>query len=148
LAKGKVRWTFAEHTPTEIKERKREPISDEKPLSIASFWRHPAPFIHKDLVVFTAPENPFIWCVNLKDGTRRWRAENHDDVYLAGIFGDIVLLVGKKHCRALSLKTGAQKWQLETGIPSGLGAVRDGLYYLPLHRGIPSGKAEICILDV
>jgi hypothetical protein len=64
-------------------------------------------------------------------------------LYLAGVFGDKVLLVGKTSFRALALKDGTECWKLESGIPSGLGAGNADSYFLPLRKGDKSKRPEV-----
>jgi outer membrane protein assembly factor BamB len=106
-------------------------------------WKMSAPIIQDGKVVFTAPDGGAIHCLNLRDGEPLWQAERRDDLYLAGVFRGRVVLVGKTTCRALSLADGRQQlWQVETGLPSGLGVASGPYYYLPLKKG------EICKIEL
>jgi outer membrane protein assembly factor BamB len=99
-------------------------------------WKMSAPVIQEGKVVFTAPDGTGIYCLNLQDGDALWQAERRDDLYLAGVFGGKVLLVGKGSCRALSLADGKKElWKVETGLPSGMGVASGNYYYLPLKNG-------------
>jgi outer membrane protein assembly factor BamB len=110
---------------------------------LAGRWKLSAPVIAGDKVVFTAPDGDAIYCLNLKDGSPLWQAERRDDLYLAGVFGDKVLLVGKERCRALSLADGKKElWKVETGLPFGLGVASGSSYYLPLKL------SEVCKIDL
>jgi len=120
-AKMGMRWTYR--------------YRDEKtPAPSLPCWQAASPVIHKESILFTAADSPDVHCIDL-DGKKLWSAPATDkDLYLATVHDDIVLLVGKTHCRALSLKDGQEKWKLETGLTAGVG-VRDGAtYYLPLKR--------------
>jgi outer membrane protein assembly factor BamB len=106
-------------------------------------WKLSAPLIHDGKVVFTAPDGGAIHCLSLKDGTFLWQADRKDDLYLAGVFGGKVVLVGKNGCRALSLADGKTKlWEVETGMPSGQGVASGDFYFLPLRKG------EVCKIDM
>jgi outer membrane protein assembly factor BamB/tetratricopeptide (TPR) repeat protein len=106
-------------------------------------WRTSAPVIADGKVVFSAADGDTLRCLNLRDGSLLWSINRlDDDRYLAGVFRDKVLLVGRSACRALHLATGKEVWQSSTGVPSGQGVAGGGLYYLPLHRG------GVCVLDV
>ena len=102
-------------------------------------WKYTAPFIHEGKVVFTAPDSSELTCLDLRKGTKVWALpRQEDDLYLAGVLAGRVVIVGKKVVRAVSLNDGAREmWRVETGgIPSGLGAMRGQVYYLPLREGV------------
>jgi outer membrane protein assembly factor BamB len=127
---------------------------------MGSDWKMSAPIIEEGKVVFTAPDGGAIHCLNLRDGNPLWQAERRDDLYLAGVFSGKhpavsgagipagvsdgkVVLVGKNTCRAISLADGKKElWQVETGLPSGMGAACGNHYYLPLKKG------EVCKIDL
>src|SRR5262249_22465291 len=113
-------------------------------LSYAN-WKVSPPVIVDGKVVFTAPDSSAVHCINLRDGTEVWSApQNDSDVFLAGVFGEKVVIVGKNSVRALQLKDGAAIWNhLLTGdLPSGQGVASNNVYYLPLRKG------EICAIDL
>jgi tetratricopeptide (TPR) repeat protein len=112
-------------------------------------WKVSPPVIVDDKVVFTAPDSDDIHCLNLKDGSRVWTHPRKDgDLYLAGVHGGNVVIVGKGYARALSLAKGEQAWRVETGVPSGYGIASDNVYYLPLREGAGAKEPEICAIDV
>ena len=98
-------------------------------------------------VVFTAPDAGSIHCINLRDGTAVWKKKHQEgDLYLAGVFGGKVLIVGKNAIRVLSLNDGTQLWQEPTsGMPSGQGVASKNVYYLPLKK---TDKSEIVAFDL
>ncbi len=102
---------------------------------LSADWKMSAPIIYEGKVVFTAHDGKSIHCLNLQDGDSLWQADRRDDIYLAGVFQGRVVVVGKDHCRALSLNDGKQLWQVETGTPSGQGVASGPFYYLPLKNG-------------
>jgi outer membrane protein assembly factor BamB len=119
------------------------------PPNFAPHWKTTAPIIQDGKVIFTAPDEPAIHCLNLHDGSLRWKASRDEfDVYLAGVFDGKVLLVGKQSCRALRLSDGKLLWQVETGMPSGMGSAVGKIYYLPLQKGIKEAGPCICALDL
>jgi outer membrane protein assembly factor BamB len=100
-------------------------------------------------VVFTAPDEPSVHCLALRDGTLLWKvARGEDDLYVAGIFADRVLVVGKRACRALALADGKQLWRVETGLPSGKGVAVGEVYYLPLKAAVGGKGPAVWGLDV
>jgi hypothetical protein len=112
-------------------------------------WRVTAPMIHDDKLVFTPPDHPSLHCLSLRDGSPLWTHEKKDDdLYLAGVYGEKVLIVGKRTVRALNLATGASLWTLETGSPSGQGIASNNVYYLPLKTSMQAKQPEICAIDL
>jgi outer membrane protein assembly factor BamB len=110
-----------------------------------SNWKATPPVIVDGKVVFTAPDSSAVCCISLRDGSEIWAAPQHDsDLYLAGVFLDKVLIVGKNSIRAMRLSDGMPLWQpLATGdFPSGQGVASNNVYYLPLKNG------EICSVDL
>jgi outer membrane protein assembly factor BamB len=109
-----------------------------------------APIIQDGRVVFTAPDGETIRCLNVRDGSLMWEAARAGDIYLGGVYNGKVVLVGKNNCRALSLASGKQIWNLDTGIPSGHGVASDKTYYLPLKSSVndKEGNPEVCAIDI
>jgi outer membrane protein assembly factor BamB len=127
---------------------RRRSMPAEPPPSLDTNWSAATPVIQGDRVIFTAPDEPAVQCVNLHSGALLWRADRADaDLYLAGVHAGRVLLVGAKHCRALRLEDGKEAWKVETGEPAGHGVFSGGSYYLPL-RAAEGGKPAIHALDV
>jgi outer membrane protein assembly factor BamB/tetratricopeptide (TPR) repeat protein len=122
-----------------------------------SQWKTTAPVVQDGKVVFTAPDTGYIHCVSLREGSPVWtRGRQEEDLYLAGVFNGKVVIVGKQRAYALNLNTGDVVWNLETGLPSGVGAAAplkkgeasDTIYYLPLKAAVRTGKPEICAINV
>ena len=74
--------------------------------------------------------------MDLHDGRPVWKApiaKLESDMYVAGVFDEKVLIVGKGYVRFHSLATGQQlREPLLTGVPTGVGAATDDLYFLPI----------------
>ena len=64
-----------------------------------------------------------------------WKAKRGDDLYVAGIAGDKVLVVGVGAIHALALKDGKEVWRLAIGVPSGFGVLNGAAYLVPLTAG-------------
>lgn len=109
-----------------------------------SKWKTTPPAIQDGKVVFTAPDADSVHCVSLRDGKPVWRrSQAEGDLYMAGVFKGRVVIVGKNHVRALSLKDGSQVWSIHMGdMPSGQGVASKDIYYLPLKKG------EILAIDI
>lgn len=118
-------------------ERRSGSIADEQ---FNKRWCTSAPVISGNRVVFSPSEEPKLVCLDLFNGQVHWEKEKENFLYLAGVFGDCVLLVGSDSVAALSLKDGSNLWppiQLsrEDGPPTGVGVAVGEKYYLPLQDG-------------
>jgi outer membrane protein assembly factor BamB len=112
-------------------------------------WKVSAPIIQDGKVLFTAPDARSIHCVNLRDGSRVWMLpRGEEDLYLGGVYGGKVLIVGRKSVRGVSLSKGETLWTLETGLPSGQGIASENIYYLPLKEAAQGKEPEICAIDM
>lgn len=113
-------------------------------------WKASAPIVQDGRVVFTAPDGDTIRCLNLRDGSLVWEQGRKGDMYLGGVYGGKVILVGQNNCRALSLASGQQLWNLDTGMPSGQGVAADKVYYLPLRSAVNDKEShpEVCAIDM
>lgn len=118
-------------------------------------WAVAGPMIQDGIVIITPPDENVIHAINLRDGSLVWRQErrretNDLDLYLAGIYSGNVLIVGQRQTRALDLKTGAVRWNLPTGVPSGRGIASQFVYYLPVKAGDlkSSDGGEVWSIDV
>src|SRR5262249_28627921 len=138
---GKVLWTH-EYRPAS------QPAAPPANVPLRAGMR-PSLHVHDSKVVFAAADDPAVHCLSLSDGKRLWKADMNDDLYLAGVFGNAVLLVGKKHCRALRLSDGESLWEVETGVASGHGIALGQVYYLlPLAAEATTGKPGISVLSL
>lgn len=112
-------------------------------------WRTSAPVISNGKVVFTAHDSAHVHCLNLRDGRMQWTVKREDDdLYLAGVFGRRVAIVGRNAIRAVNFDEGPREtwgkaaWKLPTGgLPSGQGVASDDIYYLPLQKTGDSPQA-------
>ena len=99
-------------------------------------WHASAPIIVGNKVVFTAFDSDTVECVDLQEGRPIWKtpiSKQEGDQYVAGVFDDRVMIVGKGYVRFHSLETGQQiKDGLVTGIPTGIGVATPGNYFLPI----------------
>ena len=102
-------------------------------------WRASAPIISSGKVILSAHDSNELQCLDLRTGDLLWSDNRKtDDLFVGGVIGDKVLVVGKESVRAYSLAGAAGKpalaWQnLRVGMPCGHGtASKDNLYYLPV----------------
>ncbi len=103
-------------------------------------WCPSAPVIAGNGVIYTPSEEPVLVCLDLSSGLTRWQVQKGEDqLYLAGVDDERVLVVGKSSVTALSLETGAVQWTApideSQGPPSGRGVTAKGIFYLPLRNG-------------
>ncbi len=141
-------YTYREGKPAALALPRRGKLPPQA-FNLTPEWRNSAPVIQDGKVVFTAPDDASVHCVNLRDGSLLWRvARAADDLYLAGVYGGKVLLVGNGSCRALALADGKAVWQVETGVPSGMGVAAGNTYYLPLRSSGEAKQAGICAIDM
>jgi outer membrane protein assembly factor BamB len=128
----------------------RLPDGTARPLLISSFHhgKPTPPAIADGKVVFAPADSRALVCLDLQTGARVWsQTRTNDELYLAGVFDGVALMVGKTGCRGLDLATGKVRWTTPTGPPSGFGAAAGGVYYLPIGDAA-SKLAEVCALDL
>lgn len=144
LRRDRLAWAY---TYREKMEKGKNPLP--QPPGNLKPWKTTAPVIAEDKVVFAPPDDSFLHCLNLSDGSVLWsRKKSEDDVYFAGVYSGKVLIVGVKSVQALSLAKGEIVWTQETGLPSGQGIAAGEAYYLPLAHGTQSKQPEILVLDM
>ncbi len=105
---------------------------------LASQWSPAAPIIAGSVVVYTPPEESIILALNVLNGKRLWEKPKESWLYLAGVFDDRVILVGRTEIGALALATGKPLWTVpfkNEATPSGRGLAVDDHFYLPLSTG-------------
>ena len=105
---------------------------------LASQWSPSAPIIAGSVVVYTPPEESMILALNALNGKKLWEQPKEAWLYLAGVFDDRVILVGRHEIGALALATGKPLWTVPLGDearPSGRGLAVDEQFYIPLSTG-------------
>lgn len=112
-----------------------------EPLTRGAQWSFSAPVVSQGKVLLAPSDGTALHVINLRDGTLAWTVNRVDtvskeplppDYYLAGVFGNKVVLVGKQNIHALDLNTGKQLWNTMTGLPCGRGIANDEMYFLPV----------------
>jgi len=136
VQKGELAWrTIYRHTP---------PVA-----GFGKGMRATPSVVAGNRVVFSAPDDAAFHCVDLRTGELLWKIERTGELYLAGAFGDLALLVGARSCRAVRIANGEPVWQLGVGVISGVGVAVDQTHYLlPLQVGAKSRWSELCLIDV
>ena len=105
---------------------------------LASQWSPSAPILSGSVVVYTPPEESIVLALNALNGKKLWEKPKEMWLYLAGVFDDRLVLVGRHEVGALALATGKPLWTVPLGDdarPSGRGLAVDDQFYLPLSTG-------------
>ena len=94
-------------------------------------------------VLVSSSDSASLRCLRLADGKLLWEtARGENDLFLATVSKERVLIVNQSGCRALSLATGQQLWEYAIpSPPAGQGVLSEKpeeppLYYLPLRSGV------------
>ena len=114
-------------------------------------WRSSAPIIVNGKVIFTAYDGASVQCLNLRDGKFIWKSpRSADDLYLAGVHNDKVIIVNKNSMRAIDLNDGKKiHWTLNSGMPAGHGVTgANSTYYLPVKAAPDTKEPEVWAIDL
>lgn len=140
---GTLRWSyFHGDVPHDF-----VPASQRAP--IRESFGHPGfpstPVVEGQRIVYLPRHSRWIHCVDASSGSLLWKVprsnphltgymENGDE-YIGAIHSGIVLIVGQRNCRGLSLADGREVWSHYYGMPSGRGLLTGDTYLLPLESG-------------
>lgn len=102
-----------------------------------SRWLDSAPIIADGHVLLTPRDSHDLHCLDLLTGELKWKQPRGRRLYVAGVRGGKVLLVGREQVEAIDLKSGNPAWQKPLPIvePSGRGIALADQYLLPLSSG-------------
>jgi outer membrane protein assembly factor BamB/tetratricopeptide (TPR) repeat protein len=112
--------------------------------SLGGVWQ-PTPPIASGGRVLHAPIDPqqgFLYCLDQSTGKELWNKPRGNGLYVAGVFDDLVVVVGREMTVAYRLTNGEQVWTVNHTLPSGRGVASENRYHLPLAAG------EIMTLDL
>ncbi|HAQ24226.1 MAG TPA: hypothetical protein DCR10_11820, partial [Acidimicrobiaceae bacterium] len=102
-------------------------------------WAAAPPVICGDRLVFTPHAEPVLKCLDLYTGRELWQKPKGGLLYVAGGFGDRLVMVGADQVTAWRLADGKQQWSTKLnprdGRPCGRGVATDGKYHVPLSSG-------------
>ena len=109
-----------------------------------SRWLDSAPIIAEQSVLLTPRDSNEIHCLNLNDGTPRWKSDRGSRLFVAAVLEGSVIIVGRSSIEALRVSDGSPVWSESIGIssPAGRGYRNGSLYHLPLASG------EMATIDV
>lgn len=108
-------------------------------------WRASAPVISGGRVVVTAYDSDKIECLDLRSGRLVWEVPRKaEDLYLGGVVGDKVIVVGQDRVRAYHLHKTEENapnspqlaWESSEAIPTptGHGAAGKATYFVPVRQ--------------
>ncbi|MCE5267341.1 MAG: PQQ-binding-like beta-propeller repeat protein [Planctomycetaceae bacterium] len=119
-------------------------------------WADASVSIRDGRVIVASPESDDLHCLGLLDGKLLWKCvgptPGHDDLYIACVDADKVVLVGRSGVRAVRLSDGKPAWRGRItawpgqGVPSGRGFQSGNRYFVPLTSaevvafGLSDGK--------
>lgn len=110
-------------------------------------WCSTAPILAQGRVLFAPPEHPDetgqdqprLLCLDVRSGSRVWERPKANFLYVAGVFDECVVLVGRDAVTSLDVAGGAVRWTAaipaDDGPPSGRGIAVGNHYLLPLTSG-------------
>jgi len=129
--------------------RRIGPVPGRQAMNLNVKWKQCAPIIHSGKVLLTSPDGGTLECLDLWTGAVCWRLDRQEeDLYLAGVVNGKVLIVGRQHCFAVNLATGASLWNVQTGPVSGLGVAAGKRYYLPVASCAQlGGRPALQVID-
>jgi outer membrane protein assembly factor BamB len=102
-----------------------------------SRWLDSAPVIVGDAVLLTPRDSDELYCLNLDDGSVRWKQPRGNRLFLAGVLDGVAYVAGRTAFEAVRVKDGTAAWAqpLAINTPSGRGYRNGPLYHLPLSTG-------------
>ena len=98
-------------------------------------WFDSIPRIHGGLALLTPHNSNELICLNTFNGELKWKTSRLDGLYLAGIWDELAIVVGRTTVRAIKVKSGLQAWKTPIAEPSGRGLISNGQMLQPLSNG-------------
>ena len=100
-------------------------------------WIDSVPTLASGYSVLTPSESNELHCVSLRRGTLSWKLPRKENLYVAGIVENMVVLVGRRSVEAVSLAEGKSIWKEpiswgDAGMPSGRGFITGSHLFVPL----------------
>lgn len=109
------------------------PVIDEE----EGYWLDSTPVIVGTRLVITPRDSMELHCLDLLSGELLWKRRRGDDLYVAGVDREQVVVVGRNSVSAWRLADGQPAWPspLTVPAPSGRGGLLAGRYLLPTTTG-------------
>ncbi len=100
-------------------------------------WLDSPPVVAESSLLLTPRDSDELHCLDLADGTLRWKQPRGNRLFVAGAFDGTVYVVGRNGIEALRLADGKSAWpqSIELSVPAGRGYRSGTLYHLPLSTG-------------
>jgi len=98
-------------------------------------WLDSTPTIARGRILLTPCDSPELHCLTLSTGVPDWTIPRGDDLYVATVRDDQIVLVGRDQIHARDLESGAELWSIPIPMPSGRGFVTGSDYHIPLSTG-------------
>lgn len=95
-----------------------------------------------DRVLLASPESESLWAFEVETGALAWWQARGAGQYVAGVFDDVVVVVGRSAIIGLRAGDGESLWTTAIDEPAGRGFATATHYVLPLLRG---GVAAVAI---
>jgi TolA-binding protein len=107
-------------------------------------WIENAPIIHQGIIVLAPPDSPWLYALDLLNGTPVWSPQKRDGhLYIGCVANNCIVLVGRDKITGVRLSDGEQIWQKKlTAMPSGRGICTGTEFLLPLT------SAELLTFDI
>ncbi len=88
-----------------------------------------------DQVFYLPRQSNRLHCIDLLSGQGIWAVDRQRAEYVGHIDENVIVVVGRQHCRGLVRETGEQLWELRCGTPVGRGVCQNGTFLLPVEEG-------------
>lgn len=86
-------------------------------------------------VLLGSPESESLWGFDAQSGAVVWRQPRGTAQYVAGVFGDVLVVVDRDSATAFRVADGELRWATPTDEPAGRGFATATHYVLPLLHG-------------
>lgn len=73
-------------------------------------WLDGCPVLANGIVILTPGESDLMHCLDLRTGAVKWTRPRGDGLYVAGVVGDRLVIVGRSGVAAIDLDRGERKW--------------------------------------
>ena len=153
LRTGRLSWSWLGPRPRELSSMVRfnpqwQMAADAQRQIEPDHWCDFSLTLADDCVVVAMPNSDELICLEQRDGSVRWSAPRRDALFVAGVKGGNVLVIGREGARAIRVTDGEPAWPAEktnwpsAAMPSGSGYFSGDRYVVPLN------SAEVIAIDV